>query len=109
MNNYFYSFKERKAKEPLKGVKIRSVYLDNLMMTHMEFEPGSIIPEHKHSNEQITLILEGKIDMTVDKEKKTAFKGDVIVIPANTVHSAKILDEFTVAVDGWSPVRDDYK
>ncbi len=26
MNNYFYSFKNQKAKEPLKGVKIRLVY-----------------------------------------------------------------------------------
>ena len=109
MSGYFYSFKERKAKEQSKGIKVRSVYLENLMMTHMEFEPGSIIPEHRHSNEQITLILEGKIDMTVGKEIKTVVKGDVIVIPANIEHSAKILDEFTVAVDGWSPVRDDYK
>lgn len=109
MNNYFYSFKEQKAKEPLKGIKIKSVYLENLMMTHMEFEPCSIIPEHKHSNEQITLILEGKMDMAVGGERKTVIKGDVIVIPANIEHSAKILDEFTIAVDGWSPVRDDYK
>lgn len=79
------------------------------MMTHMEFEPDSIIPEHRHSNEQITLILEGKMDMAVGKEKKTVVKGDVIVIPTNIEHKVKILDEFTVAVDGWSPERDDYK
>ena len=52
---------------------------------------------------------EGKMDMTVGKEIKTVVKGDVIVIPANIEHSAKILDEFTVAVDGWSSLRDDYK
>ena len=37
MSGYFYSFKERKAKEPSKGIKVRSVYLENLMMTHMEY------------------------------------------------------------------------
>ncbi len=33
MGGYFYSFKELKAKEPSKGIKVRSVYLENLMMT----------------------------------------------------------------------------
>ena len=109
MDDYFHSPKTIKTKEPVKGISIRSVYLDNVMLTHIEFEPGSIIPEHRHSNEQITLILEGKMDMAVGNEKKTVVKGDVIVIPANIEHSAKILDEFTIAVDAWSPAREDYK
>lgn len=48
MDNYFYSFKDREVKEPMKGIKIRSVSLEKTMMTYMEFEPDTLIPEHKH-------------------------------------------------------------
>lgn len=109
MNNYFYLFKDQKFKEPIKGIRIRSVYLDKAMMTYMEFEPNSVIPEHKHQHEQITIILEGKMEMVVGGIKKTVSKGDVVAIPSNTTHSAQILEVFTIAVDAWSPVREDYK
>ncbi len=109
MNRYFRSLKDLKPKEPVKGIAVRSVYLENTMLTHMEFEPGSVIPEHKHPHEQITLILEGGMDMTVEGEKKTVLKGDMVSVPANVVHGARVMNEFTVAVDAWSPVREDYK
>lgn len=109
MCNYFFSFKEQEFKEPIKGIKIRSVYLDKAMMTYMEFMPGSEIPEHKHPHEQITLILEGKMEMVVGEAKKLVTKGDVIAVPPNIMHSAKVLDDFTITVDAWSPVREDYK
>ncbi len=69
MDHYFRSLKNLNHKEPVKGVSVRSVYLDDYMLTYMEFEPGSVIPEHKHPREQITLILEGGMDMTVEREK----------------------------------------
>ena len=40
MDDYFHSLKTIKTKEPVKGISIRSVYLDNVMLTHMEFEPA---------------------------------------------------------------------
>lgn len=109
MNNYYYSFKDREVKEPVKGIKVRSVFLDKTMMTYMEFESNSIIPEHKHPHEQITTILEGKMEMMVGGVTKIVSKGDVVAVPANIPHSAKIQDKFTIAIDAWSPVREDYK
>jgi quercetin dioxygenase-like cupin family protein len=92
MENYFNCLKELKPKQPVKGITVRSVYLDNVMLTYMEFEPGSIIPEHKHPQEQITLILKGGMEMTVGKTKKTVKEGDIISVPSNVIHSAQILD-----------------
>ena len=47
--------------------------------------------------------------MTVGGIKKTILKGYIVSVPANVVHSAQVLDEFTVEVDAWSPAREDYK
>ena len=109
MDNYYSTFKDKEVKEPVKGIKVRSVFLDKTMMTYMEFESNSIIPEHKHPHEQITTILEGKMDMLVGGVRKVVSKGDVVAIPSNIPHSAQILDDFTIAIDAWSPVREDYK
>lgn len=109
MDDYFRSLKDLKPKEPVKGISVSSAYLDDAMLTYMEFELGSVIPKHKHLHEQITLILERGMDMAVGGAKKTVIKGNIVSIPSNVVHSAQILDEFTVAVDAWSPAREDYK
>jgi len=109
MDNYYSCFKDKEAKEPVNGIKVRSAFLDNTMMTYMEFEANSKIPMHKHPHEQITMILEGKMDMMVGGVRKVVSKGDVVTIPTNIPHSAQILDSFTIAIDAWSPVRVDYK
>lgn len=89
MNGYFHSLKEINPKEPVKGISVRSVYLDNAMPTHMEFEPGSVISEHKHPHEQITLILEGGMDMSVGGIRKIVLKGDIVSVPGRVIISGR--------------------
>jgi quercetin dioxygenase-like cupin family protein len=109
VNDYVYSFKTLTAKNIAKGIKVSAVHLDKVMMTHMEFEPNAIIPEHSHQHEQITTIVTGKMEIIIDGHKKEMEKGDVVIIPSNTVHSAIIGKKLTVAIDAWSPIRVDYK
>ncbi len=105
---YFASFITLTGIRPLPGVQIKEVHLDNLMMTWMEFEPGSILPEHTHPHEQISLIVEGSMELIVGGATRLLKKGDVAVVPSNTPHRARTLDEHTVAIDAWHPVRKDY-
>lgn len=109
MSEYFSDFKCAGFIEPLAGIRVKSVYLDNAMMTYMEFEPNMVLPEHVHPHEQITMIHRGKLEMTVDGQTRVMEQGDVVVVPANVTHSARTLDEPTIAIDAWSPVREDYK
>jgi len=109
MNNYFLSFKSMSGKSPVQGVEIKSAHLENVMMTWMEFEPGADLPEHSHPHEQISLIVEGKIEMTVGGLSRVLTRGDAAVVPPRVTHSAKVLDGPAVAVDAWYPVRDDYR
>ncbi len=109
MSEYFSDFKCAGFVEPLAGIRVKSVCLDNVMMTYMEFEPNTDLPEHAHGHEQITMIHRGRLEMTVDGQTKVMKEGDVVVVPANIIHSAKTLDEPTIAVDAWSPIREDYK
>ena len=109
MKNYFHHFKDLEEKKPIDGMSVRSVYLENSMVTWMEFEPNKQLPEHQHPHEQITLVIEGELELTIAGETKVIRPGDVAIVPSNAIHSARTFDQKTIAIDAWSPVRDDYK
>ena len=109
MDECFGDFKTMGGVQPVEGVTVKSVSLDNVMMTYMEFKPGAILPEHKHPHEQITLIAEGRMELTVGQTTKVMAKGEVVKVPPNTPHRARVLNEPVIAIDAWSPIRQDYK
>ena len=67
----------------------------------MVFDPGALIPNHRHPEDVVTLILEGRIEMTVGCETKLIGHGEVFLVPANTDHNGRILDDRVVAFS-WS-------
>ena len=105
----FFRESDLKAKKVLEGITLKAVSGDKTMMTFFEFEPNAVIPSHKHYHEQITCIIEGEIEFTVEGETKILRKGDGVVILSNQEHGAKVLDKPTKAVDAWYPIREDYK
>lgn len=105
---YFSSFSNRPWISPVNGVRIKEVHLDNLMLTWMEFDPFSILPEHSHPHEQISMIVEGSMELAVDGVTRLMKKGDVAVVPPNTPHGGRTFEDSTIAVDAWHPKRDDY-
>lgn len=104
----FFKESELNAKQILEGITLRAVSGDKAMMTFFEFKPRAVIPSHKHLHEQITYIIEGEIEFTVEDITKILRKGDGVVILSNQEHSAKVLDKPTKAVDAWYPIREDY-
>lgn len=70
-------------------------------------EKGAFIPEHSHPNEQITHILDGRVEVTVGGVKHIVAKGGVIIIPPNARHAFIALED-TLDFDFFSPVREDW-
>ncbi|HET90988.1 MAG TPA: cupin domain-containing protein [Chloroflexi bacterium] len=94
--------------EMLPGVLRRAVYLDHVMMTFFEFEPGKIVPEHSHPHEQITYVVRGAMEFTLGDETRTLHAGDGACCPPGVPHQAVVLDAPTLAIDAWYPLREDY-
>lgn len=105
----FFRESDLKAKQVLEGITLRAVSGDKTMMTFFEFEPNAVIPPHKHPHEQITYIIEGEMEFTVEGETMILKNGDGVVILSNQEHSAKVLDKPAKAVDAWHPIREDYR
>jgi quercetin dioxygenase-like cupin family protein len=105
----FFVVDELPGTEMLPGVVRRAVYLDNVMVTFFELGPGSVVPEHSHPHEQITYVIQGAMEFRLGEETRVLRAGDGVCIPSGVVHKAVMLDEPTVAVDAWHPVREEYK
>jgi len=104
----FFSESDLPAKQLLEGIKLKAVSGDKTMMTIFEFDVNALIPSHKHPHEQITYIIEGELEFTVEGKTRILRKGDGVVISSNHEHSAKVLNAPAKAVDAWYPRREDY-
>ena len=98
-------------REPLKpGLTRRLISGDKVMLTHVYFEKGTEVPQHRHDNEQITYILEGTLQFFFGKngeEELTIRAGEVVVIPSDLPHRAVALED-TLDVDVFAPPRQDW-
>ena len=56
----------------------------------VELEPGTTAPRHSHPGEEIIYVLEGAWEYTLEGKPPVIVKaGEVLFIPAGTIHSAR--------------------
>ena len=53
----------------------------------------SFRPHYHEAMDEIFIILDGEVEITVGEEKETLGKGDTVVIPENSVHVMKNLSD----------------
>jgi unsaturated pyranuronate lyase len=91
------------------GVVARSVHGDRTTFTLVELDPGVVIPEHSHENEQVGMVISGSLTFTVDGESRELGPGGSWCITADLPHSVESGPAGAVVVEVFSPVREDWK
>lgn len=74
---------------PLNGVRAYLSQGSGHQIIFMEFAKDVDLPEHSHAS-QLGVVLEGRIDLTIDGIPHTYQKGDRYFIPGGVKHSGKI-------------------
>ena len=100
--------KDVRPKEVVQGVTGYYVHGDKHSLGYVELKKGSIVPDHKHMQEQITFMLKGTLDMVIDGKPYSLTEGTYYIIRSNVTHSAVAVTDCLV-IDTFSPVREDYK
>jgi len=77
------------ANIPIEGIKAYLSQSDTHQIIFMEFENDIDLSEHSHAA-QVGFVLEGKIELAINGEKKDYIKGDRYYIPGGVPHSSKI-------------------
>lgn len=105
----FFNVDELKSKQPMEGVKIRVAYGEKVMMSYVNIEANTTIAEHSHPHEQMGMFLEGEAEFTIGDEKRMVKPGMAYLVPSNVKHKVVTFDEPVLALDIFSPVREEYK
>jgi len=74
---------------PLDGLKAYLSQADNHQILFMQFDEDVEIPEHSHES-QWGVVLEGRIDLTIEGVEHTYTKGDRVFMPKGARHSGRI-------------------
>lgn len=106
--SFFLSTDEIESKELFPGFHGKMIHTEGLTIAHFDIKADCILPEHHHVHEQVTNVLEGTLELTVDGQTMACTAGTVVTIPPNVVHSGRALTDCKV-LDVFRPVREDYK
>jgi quercetin dioxygenase-like cupin family protein len=93
---------------PAPSIWMRSLAGDQLMLNLVTIEPGGVVPEHSHLNEQAGYVVRGTLILTIEGETRHLGAGDCYLAPANVVHSGATTDEGCDVLDVFAPPRPDY-
>lgn len=82
-------------------------YNDDLMSVEVSFETGAEGAVHTHPHTQLSYVLSGRFDYTVEGETVTLEPGDSIVVSSGLPHGTVCLEK-GVLLDVFNPKRDDF-
>lgn len=92
----------------LPGIERKTlVYGDKTLMTEFRLQAGSVLPRHAHPHEQTGYLVKGRIRLTIELDTRDIVPGDSWCIAGSVEHGAEIIED-SVAIEVFSPVRDDY-
>ncbi len=94
------------VEHPFPGIARQTVHGQNQTLVRYVYQPGSVFPIHHHPEEQITVVLSGSIDFTVDDAPLTLSGGQAAIIPPGIPHGARVTGSVPVeTLNTMSPRR----
>jgi quercetin dioxygenase-like cupin family protein len=100
-------WRDTPPEEVLPGITRRVVHGDRQSMVQYLYAPGSVFPRHAHPEEQVTLVVRGRIRFEFDDRTVALGPGEVAVIPGGVPHGARVIgDEEVETYNALSPRRD---
>jgi len=104
----FIDLKNVEAKEIAKGYFSKLIHTEKMTFSFIEVKAGETLPEHSHPHEQVSIIQEGKFQLTLDGKPIVFEEGQLVIIPSHTKHSGLAITDCKL-LDVFYPVREDYQ
>jgi quercetin dioxygenase-like cupin family protein len=71
-------------------------------------EPGAVVAEHSHVNEQLGVVVEGSVTLTAAGETRELAVGDAYRVPSDLAHSGVAGADGVLLVETFVPIREEY-
>lgn len=106
----YFDFANRTPTTPRAGVHLRTFWGEKMLFSHVTLEPHAVVPMHSHPHEQGGIVIEGDLEFTIEGEgTRTLRAGDMYVALGNVPHMAVAGPNGCIALDIFSPVRQEYQ
>ena len=90
------------------GVAGRVVDGRNVTLSVIELDANAVVPEHRHENEQLGVLISGSLSFRIGDETRDLAPGGLWRIPADVPHEVRVGPDGAVVVEAFAPRRDDW-
>ena len=103
-----HTWVELETDHPMDLISRERIIGKNVMISRVTLEAGFEVGTHQHENEQIAVVLEGKIRFGIGEPDTPAFHeetlvgGQSLLLPGNVPHRANAIER-TIILDVFSP------
>jgi len=91
------------------GVTAKIASGEKLMLSLVTLAPGTVVPTHSHPHEQMGLMVSGTMEFTIAGETRLFSGNEMYFIPGGVPHGVKAGPGGALALDAFSPPREDYR
>lgn len=84
------------------------VHSGQMTVSKLALKPGAVVPLHHHENEQLSIVLRGRLRFLFPEAAIEVGAGQIMEIPPNLPHRVEVLEECDV-IDMFAPPREDWK
>ena len=89
-------------------VVARRVQGEQATLAVVELAANAIVPEHRHPNEQLGLVIEGEMRFRIADEERVLGPGGTWRILSDVPHEVQAGPEGAVVIDVFAPARHDW-
>jgi quercetin dioxygenase-like cupin family protein len=90
------------------SVRARKVEGERITLAVVELAPGAMVPEHRHVQEQLGMVIVGRVTFTIDGERRELGPGGTWRILSNLPHQVVAGPDGAVVLDVFNPIRADW-
>jgi quercetin dioxygenase-like cupin family protein len=91
------------------GVTAKIASGERMMFSLVTLAPGALVPTHSHPHEQMGMMVSGTLELTVEGETRALSGNGMYFVPGGVPHSAKGGPGGAVALEAFSPPREEYR
>jgi quercetin dioxygenase-like cupin family protein len=91
------------------GVTAKIASGEKMMFSLVTLAPDAVVPAHSHPHEQMGMLVSGTMEFTVGDETRALSGNELYFVPGGVPHAAKAGPGGAVALDAFSPPREEYR
>ena len=107
--NRFWNPEKIAPKVLAPGVTAKIASGEKMMLSLVTLAPDAVVPTHSHPHEQMGMIVSGTLEFTIAGETRVLAGSGMVFVPGGVPHAAKAGPGGALALEVFSPPREEFR